>query len=209
MQRVPRPPLSLLLYWAVLLLALYGFAVLAGEIYDEERFAFDAPLLTWLNTHQTPVVTRLALVLNLIGGAYLLTPLTLLLAGVFWTLSRRTTVFLLLSFFGAVAVNLVAKAFFASARPDLFDALSPAVNYSFPSGHAMGSSAFALALYFALNRHYPRYRWLVAVLGLLFALGVGFSRPYLQVHYPSDILAGWALSLAWVMGVNAWYTRRR
>jgi len=44
---------------------------------------------------------------------------------------------------------------------------------------------------------------LVLVVGTLFALGVGLSRLYLGVHYPSDILAGWSVALAWAFGVNA------
>lgn len=47
----------------------------------------------------------------------------------------------------------------------------------------------------------------VAALGLLFALAVGSSRSYLQVHYPSDVVAGWALSVAWVLGLYTWFRR--
>ena len=211
LQRVLKhlPSVPLLVYAGLLFAALYLFAELAGEIYEQERFAFDAPILTWLDLHQTPLLTGLARSLSWLGSIYVLGPVAVGLAYAFWRRSVRAAAFFVLSVGGAVAVNLFAKSFFARARPELFDALSPATNFSFPSGHTMGSTAFALALYLVVRKRSPEYRWPVAVGGFLFALGVSLSRSYLQVHYPSDILAGWTLSIAWVLGVNAWYGRPR
>ncbi len=70
----------------------------------------------------------------------------------------------------------------------------------------MGSAAYFLALYLLAQQRSPR--WLAAVTGVLFTLAIG-SRLVLQVHYPSDVLAGWALSAAWVLGVNLVYARAR
>lgn len=201
------PWVSLSVYAVLLLGALFVFAELAGEVYEQERFAFDAPILTWLATHQTPLATAGALGFSWLGYSYTLGPIVVILSYLFWRSSPRAAVFFALSVVGATGLNLGAKAFFARARPDLFAALSPTTNFSFPSGHAMGAAAFALALYLVVRHLYPRARWYVGVGSLLFALGVGLSRPYLQVHYPSDILAGWALSTAWVLGAYAWFAR--
>ena len=87
------------------------------------------------------------------------------------------------------------KALVARPRPALWAALVEAPGFSFPSAHAAGSAAL-----------YPVLGWLVARrrgfparagvgLGLLVALFVGFGRLYLGVHWPSDVLAGWALGL--------------
>ena len=70
----------------------------------------------------------------------------------------------------------------------------------FPSGHAATSAAFVVALAIALSRATsPPQRWRLGAVALvaLVAAGVGFSRLPLGVHYPTDVLGGWALALAW------------
>jgi membrane-associated phospholipid phosphatase len=206
---LPRLHPALLAYWASLLVALYVFAELAGDVYEQERFDFDAPILTWFNGVASPPLTALALTLSFIGSVYVLTPALLLILVGLWRLSKRSSLFFFISFVGAVGLNYVAKAFFGRVRPDLFAQLSPEDYFSFPSGHAMGSTAFFLALYFVVRQHAPKWQGTALILGLLLTLGISLSRPYLQVHYPSDILAGWALSTLWVLGVNLWYARAR
>lgn len=209
LRRLPHPPPVLLLYWGVLLAALYLFAKLAGEVYEQERFAFDASLLTWFHSIVSPPLTGLALGLSYVGSIYGLAPPTLVLMALLWRRSRRAVVFVALSLGGAVALNLTVKAFFARLRPDLFAQLSPETSFSFPSGHTMASTALFLSLFLVVRQLWPRWQCLSAGSGLLLTLGISLSRPYLQVHYPSDILAGWALSSAWVLGVNLWYARTR
>jgi membrane-associated phospholipid phosphatase len=206
---LPRLHPALLLYWACLLGAFYVFIELAGEVYEKERFGFDAPILIWFDSIVSSPLTTLALALSFVGSVFVLTPLLLLVLLRLWRVSKRSSLFFALSFGGAVGLNYAAKAFFGRLRPDLFAQLSPEDYFSFPSGHAMGSTAFSLALYFVVRKHRPNWQWLAATLGFLLALGISLSRLYLQVHYPSDILAGWALSVLWVLGVNLWYAQVR
>jgi undecaprenyl-diphosphatase len=108
---------------------------------------------------------------------------------------------------GAALLNLLAKHGFARARPDLWPSIAPETSFSFPSGHAMQSMAVAAALVVLL---WPTLaRWPVLVLGAGFTLLVGVSRVYLGVHFPSDVLAGWAASLAWVAGLALLFHHRR
>lgn len=203
------PSWPVLLYWSVLLGALYTFVELAEEVYEKEGFFFDQPILTWLNVHQSPALSALFLALSFIGSVFVLGPLTLALVATLWRRSRRSAVFLALGLGGAVILNYAFKALLARARPDLFPQLTPAPGFAFPSGHTMASTGFFLTLYLIVRRLAPRYQELAATAGLLLTLGVGLSRSYLQVHYPSDVLAGWILSSAWVSGVNLWYARAR
>lgn len=200
------PPWWVYPYYAALLAALYLFASLAETVYEGEGFPFDHAILTWLYGLQAPWLSRLARALDVLGISYLLTVICVALAWWLWRQRRRSAVFLLLAFGGAVGVNLLTKGFFERVRPDLFEQLTPITNSSFPSGHAMGSWALWLALLLIGHRHWPRQQLLVGLALGLFALAVGVSRAYLQVHYPSDVLAGWALSTAWVLGVGSWYT---
>jgi undecaprenyl-diphosphatase len=101
---------------------------------------------------------------------------------------------------GGWLLNRSAKALFGRERPKLWESVAPETSLSFPSGHAMASMALIAALVVLL---WPtRWRYPTIGLGGIFVLLVGLSRVYLGVHYPSDVLAGWIASFAWVMGVS-------
>ncbi|GIW35181.1 phosphatase PAP2 family protein [Meiothermus sp.] len=189
---------------ALLFLSLLGFVGLAEDVYEREGFFFDGPVLAFLHAQQSDVWNTLALAFTQSASAPVVGGLAL---GVLvWAYFRRLgwPVFAL-GLGGAVLLNQAAKLFFARARPHLFPQLTPEHDYSFPSGHTMASLALVLALYALLMPRFPHVaRWLLG-LGLPWALLVGLSRLYLQVHYPSDVLAGWALSFLWVFGVGLWY----
>lgn len=197
----------LLLYWAVLLGGLWAFAELTDEVYEQAGFFFDEPVLAWFYGLVTPLRTRVALFLSTVGGVEIMIGLAVLLTALLWFRSHREAFFFAASMTGASVIMGLTKVLLARPRPELF----PDVDYwrtaspSFPSGHATGSAALALTLYLVVARLAPRWRGLAAVLGAAFALSVSASRLYLQVHYPSDILAGLALGCAWVLGVNAFY----
>ncbi len=204
------PWTAFVLYAALLFGALLAFGELAGEVYEQELIAFDGPVLTWLDGVRTPLITGVARTLSFLGSVFVLAPAGVVIFTLLWRRSRRrSAVFFVLAVGGAAVLNLAAKAFFARARPDLFAALSPVFDTSFPSGHTMGSAAFFLSLFVITRRLAPRWQGWVGGVGLVMALGIGLSRPYLQVHFPSDVLAGWSLSLAWVMGVRIWYVTGR
>ena len=206
-RKLPKPSWSFLLYWGILFGASAIFIELADDIRERDDIDFDQTILTWLNANSSPLLTRLALFFDFVGNIYFLGPVGLLLTLWLWRVRRRAAVFFFLSVVGALGINQGAKLFFARARPTLFEPLEQATNFAFPSGHTMGSSAFVLALFLIVGKEFPRYRPAVAALGLLFALAVGSSRSYLQVHYPSDVVAGWALSVAWVLGLYTWFKR--
>lgn len=98
---------------------------------------------------------------------------------------------------GLVVVGL--KHFFERARP--LDQVLPASGYSFPSGHAFASTVFYGMMVYLVWRLTGR-RWaraLASVLGVGAFLAIGLSRVYLNVHYLTDVLAGWAAALAWLI----------
>jgi membrane-associated phospholipid phosphatase len=202
-----RLPFSQVLYQGVFLVASSVFAGLATKVWEHQHLAFDTPILTWFHHLVTPRFTTLALTFTNLGSVYVLLAALLIISFFLWFRSRRSAFFLLVSFCGAAALDVLAKAVFVRTRPELFTQLIPEHDFSFPSGHTMGATAFFLALYFLSRRMFPRWQWFVANIGLLFTLGIGVSRLYLQVHYPSDVLAGWLLSAVWVLGVNGWYQR--
>lgn len=99
------------------------------------------------------------------------------------------------------ALNVLLKGMFARARPDLAAALSNAQGYSFPSGHAMGSTVVLGAISYVVMRAHFSWRVRSSIIALLAAvtLTIGISRVYLGVHWLSDIAAGFAAGLVWLI----------
>ena len=194
-----RPGALLALFFGVLApLLVFGF--LAEDVWSREGFAWDLPLLRAVHARATPSLDTTMLFFTRVGAplpmiAFVaLALLALLLRG-----RRGAALFFALAVGGAAGLNVVAKLVFQRARPTLWPSLVTETDYSFPSGHAMGSLVVVAALVFLTWR--TRGRWPTLALGAPFVAVVGLSRVYLGVHYPSDILAGWCASLAWVAGV--------
>lgn len=113
---------------------------------------------------------------------------------------RHEAVFLMLALLGASLLGHLTKLLVARPRPDLYAALVPIpIDWSYPSAHTMQAVAFAVALIFVFATR--RALWAVFLGVAVFA--VGLSRIYLQVHFPSDVLAGALAALCWVAGLHA------
>ena len=126
----------------------------------------------------------------------------LVLAGSgFLVIARRHTgaAFLLASFCGALGLDIAAKRWIERPRPDLVLHAARVFTSSFPSSHATVSAAacLAAALLLAQASPNPLFKTFAAAMALMFAALIGASRVYLGVHWPTDILAGWALGVAW------------
>ena len=181
------------------------FVNVAEDVWESGGFVGDKRILEFLHAHSTPFLDRLALGFTAVGDPLpmgILAGLITLALAVWGTRSQAW--FFGLSVGGAMALNVLVKAVFARPRPALWLSLKPAFYYSFPSGHAMGAAAVVTALCFLAWQHRGQgWAW---TLGPLFALGVGWSRMYLGVHFPSDVLAGWTGSVGWVAGLHVLFS---
>lgn len=181
------------------------FAGLWEAVEDNNRHttAFDRNVLTWMNRHQIPWLTPLACGLAWLGSP----PVIVALAGVgtlVGFVSRRVrgaAWTLPLAVVGAGLLIQGIKIAFHRPRPTLFTPLLHESGYSFPSGHSLiAIVVYGLLGYFlmsAFKRHAARFA--VGALTVLFVILIGLSRPYVQVHYPTDVLAGWAVGLPWLV----------
>ncbi len=113
----------------------------------------------------------------------------------------RTSLSVVLAVAGAGALEVTLKLLFGRPRPHVFAPLVHETSASFPSGHATVTAALAIVLCLVL--WHTRARWAAVACGAPLVLLVSFSRTYLGVHYPSDLLAGWLVATASVALVVA------
>ncbi len=106
---------------------------------------------------------------------------------------------LFLTCLGGLILNQGLKLVFAKPRPQLWTPLIVEHSYSFPSGHALGSAVLYGFLAVLLVREYPRYQLGIYSMTILLVGAIGLSRLFLGVHYPTDIIAGYAVGLLWLI----------
>ncbi|MEO6967980.1 MAG: phosphatase PAP2 family protein [Rhodanobacteraceae bacterium] len=190
----------LLMLFVCIGLPLALFGELAEDVHASETFGFDQPILLAAHALASAGLDRLFIAVTDAGYLYGVVPFDIVLVlALLFARRRRETVFAIFAIVGSALLNLVAKHAFLRARPSLWQSIVHANGTSFPSGHAMGSATLALVL--VLLAWPTRWRWPVAAVAVVFVLLVGFSRVYLGVHYPSDILGGWAAAAVWTFGV--------
>lgn len=175
-----------------------GFVELAERIHGEAKLPFDRPVMLWMKRRHSPRRTRIVRAVTELGGVTAVPVVALAAAGYMATVhgSRRPATLLTVSLVGSTIINSVLKVMFRRARPTFFPHIVQEKSYSFPSGHAMASAALA-GCACVLTWRTP---WRVPVLAgsVVYVPTIGVTRVYLGVHFPSDILAGWCVSLAWV-----------
>jgi undecaprenyl-diphosphatase len=200
---------------------IWVFVNLADEVREGETEAFDrAVLLAFRNPADAsdPLGPRwfeeMMRDITALGSNFVLTFITLAVIG-YLLMTRRAAAALLVlaSVAGGTLAGTLLKIVFARPRPDLVPHGAEVYTASFPSNHAMLAAATYLTLGALLARFEPSWREKAYFLGLsvLLALLVGMSRVYLGVHWPTDVLAGWAAGAAWAMAVwvaALWLQRR-
>jgi membrane-associated phospholipid phosphatase len=174
------------------------FALLTALVYSEAGLGVDRALLAALAPIRCPAATSVVLALTQLGSTEALTLVALAAVGtLLYERAWRPALYVALVAIGAALLNTGLKILFARTRPEL--ALVAAHGFAFPSGHSMGAAAIYGALAIVLvDRRASARTALVGGAAALVAL-IGFTRMYLGVHFPTDVVAGWALgaSAAW------------
>ncbi len=162
--------------------------------------AWEMRVLDWFAGQRQPAADAMFVALTWLGSLWLLLPLAGFAVVLLWRRGgRERAMRFAISFGGAVGLAYLVKLLVSRPRPQAENLLiAVPADASFPSGHAMQITAFALAAVWAFAPHGQRAGWLGAALVLIALVGV--SRLYLQVHFPTDVLAGTAAAALWALG---------
>jgi membrane-associated phospholipid phosphatase len=163
--------------------------------------SWELPILFTIHDQAGEKLNLLAEILTISGSFKTTTPVIVGIALSF-LLSKRWnySLYTIMTFLGAITISYTGKIIVHRARPHLWELVYQiGSDYSFPSGHAMSSMSFALVL--IILTWNSSWRWLVIIFSSLFVLSIGWTRLYLGVHYPSDIVGGWMMAIAWSMVV--------
>lgn len=194
-------------------IALWGFAELAETVMRNQTRAFDINMLLAIHRFQAPWLTPIMLFVTDIGDPTVLVIVALIMSFVLLTRHQRSQAMTVaIGGFGALGLNLLLKRLFERSRPELWSRVVEVKFYSFPSGHAMLSIVMYGLLGYLLANHYRKYRNLIILLMSLLIALIGFSRMYFGVHWPTDIIAGYAAGFVWLMtcilSLEIWRYRR-
>ncbi|MFB2879033.1 phosphatase PAP2 family protein [Floridanema aerugineum] len=193
---------GLLLLFLGVYLPLQSFMLLAVQVRENaEGFPWDQPILLAIHQTSRRQLDLLAVNLTKFGSIKIVFPIVLLISLILLFQKQwRSLTFLLTTATGATIINRTAKEIMHRVRPHLWQSPAPELDYAFPSGHAMTSMTLIAALVILTWG----IIWCLPILifGSLFVVAIGWTRLYLGVHFPSDILAGWTVAIAWAIGVS-------
>jgi undecaprenyl-diphosphatase len=206
---VGRRELHLLIPLLLLAAALWIFVSIADEVVEGESHAFDKAVLLAMRTPHDlsdprgPLwLEELARDFTALGGTGVLTFLILVALGFLLLQGKpRVTGVLIVALGGGMLLSPALKSGFDRPRPDLVPHEVLVYSASFPSGHALHAAVVYLTLGALLARVQPhrRLKGYVLTVSMVLMILVGCTRVYLGVHWPTDVLAGWAAGAAWAI----------
>ena len=193
---------------AIAALLVGGFGLLADEVLEGETLTFDKAVLMLFRDPAAPAVpigppwlVEAARDITALGSFSVLGLLVIGIAlHLFFTGGWRTGLLILASVIGGTVISTTLKSWFDRPRPDLTGAVE-VFTASFPSGHATVSAVTYLTIGVLLARRERRWPPRILYVGgaVFLTVIIGFSRIYLGVHYPTDVIAGWSLGTAWAL----------
>lgn len=195
-------PLRLLLLLALFAGALFVFAYVAHEVLAEREENVDNDVFSFLSAHViSDGLTGFMKVITFFASATFL-QIAYGCVFLFYLVGKNTKrVFeIAVIGLGGFLVNYFMKLAFHRPRPP-HPLVAPLQNFSFPSGHATSGFIFyGLIAYLVWKSELSKaWRYVLAFFLVSFSLLIGFSRVYLRVHYPSDVLAGFCVGFAWLL----------
>ena len=178
----------------------YAFAQIASSVRGGRTQQFDDAVMRWIAGHQSKPLQTAMLEVTALGTGTVVGMIVLVAALFLWlNQHKHSAILLTAATLGSLLLDGLLKVGFNRPRPHVFQWGTYAMSSSFPSGHAMSSAVvYSTVAYLAARlQQKAASRLLTMALAATMILAICFSRLYLGVHYPSDVLAGVLIGLAW------------
>lgn len=184
--------------WIIFFLFFVIFLAIAEDVFEQEIFEFDSVVYNFLVNNRNEVLNNFFKIITQFGSALVLIIITILC--VIFIRDKKYKILVPANLVTIAIINIVLKNFFLRPRPNELRLIEE-TGYSFPSGHAMASTAFyGLIIYIVHEKVENKIlrNTICIMLGLLILL-ISISRIYVGVHYTSDVIAGTCFSIAYLI----------
>lgn len=202
------PPLNRFVYYLIagMFFGIVFFSLflgLAEELIENELGSFDQSIITGVTSIRSPLITEIMKLITAAGSPVIMVIIAVIAVGSLLVIKKHSwdAASLIIALTGATIMDWMLKLIFHRSRPAL-SGLVAVSGFSFPSGHAMVSFVFYGMLVYLLRVNFKPgpSRYLFTFFIALLVLAIGISRIYLGVHYPSDVIAGYAAGGLWLTG---------
>lgn len=185
--------------WIIVFIALIVFFSILEDVFEKEILIIDTIVYKFaVEFLRSDLLTLIMKIITNFGNA--LPVLLIAIVVIVNSKDKKVPIWIILNLFFATALNQILKYIVQRNRPEGYRLIDES-GYSFPSGHSMVSTAFyGFLIYLVIKKIKNKYLkdCLVILLGILIIL-IGFSRVYLGVHYASDVIAGFFISIAYLI----------
>ncbi|MGB7378851.1 MAG: phosphatase PAP2 family protein [Rivularia sp. (in: cyanobacteria)] len=196
------PLLSLLWVggFAIAAFSVWGFFQIAERVFSEQTTEFDIAILQSIYKLHTPLLNQIMTGITFLGNGSTLIYLSSIVM-IFLLVSKKfvSAFTLVIVTSGGIGLNVWLKNIFSRVRPALWERIVDVNSFSFPSGHAMVSLIVYGFIGYLLIANFRSWSSVFLFFTALIILAIGFSRLYLGVHWPTDIIAGYAAGLVWLI----------
>lgn len=187
------------LHWIIVFICMIGFLALAEDVFKKEIMQGDIIGYNIVSKYLiSDFSTPIAKVITNFGGVIWIVTTTIILLMVIK--NKKIGLSVLINLIVASGLNLLLKNILQRPRPTAFRLIDES-GYSFPSGHSMVGMAFYGYLIYLIYRYVEnkKIKWPIIVILTILIVAIGISRIYLGVHYTSDVLAGFLISISYLI----------
>lgn len=185
--------------WIILFLCVVLFLAILQNVFYDEQLVLDSIFYNLVvQNMRTPILTTILIIITNLGSA--ITLISLAILSIILIKNKKIGLCISLNLIISTLLNVILKNIVQRPRPEGYRLIDES-GYSFPSGHSMVNTAFYGLLIYLVLRNVKNSKLKYTLVGLisLLIIGIGFSRIYLGVHYASDVLAGFLISIAYLV----------
>ena len=187
------------LKWTILLICVIIFLKILEDVFEKDKLIIDTIVYNFvvLKLRMEPLTTIMKIITNL-GGAYFLIGITIL--SIIFLKDKKISLLISLNLVISTILNILLKNIIQRPRPEGYRLIEE-TGYSFPSGHYMVSMAFyGFIIYLIWKKvENKKIKYTLCTILTILMLAIGISRIYLGVHYASDVIAGFLISLSYLV----------